>query len=129
MNVQALVISPQSIEIRWTDWHLKPEDTIPDDRHYLIRYNVAETSNTKYKYKNSTDRNVIISDLKPNTLYDFAVKLVIGGRESDWSMTSSQMTMEASPAPRDINIKSDPISPSSVIISWLAPNYTSISGD
>lgn len=82
--------------MKWTDWHLKPEEQIPDDRHYLIRYNIADMSNAKYKYKNASERNVIINDLKSNTLYDFAVRLVIGIRESDWSMTSSQMTMESS---------------------------------
>ena len=91
-----MVISPQSIEVKWTDWHLKTEEQIPDDRHYLIRYNIADISNAKYKYKNASERNVIINDLKSNTLYDFAVRLVIGIRESDWSMTSSQMTMESS---------------------------------
>jgi hypothetical protein len=29
-------------------------------------------------------------------LYDFAVRLIMGSRESDWSLTTSQMTMEAS---------------------------------
>ncbi len=95
LNVQSVVISPQSIELKWTDWHLKPEETIPDDRYYSIRYNIAEMSNAKYKFKNSTERNVILTDLKPNTLYDFSVRLVLGSRESDWSMTTSQMTMES----------------------------------
>ncbi len=122
LNVQAVAISPYSVEIRWTDWHLKPEEPIPDDRNYIIRYNIADTSNNpKYKYKNATDRNAIVSDLKPNTLYDFAVKLAIGKRESDWSMTTSQMTMELSPAPRDIQIRNDPNSATSLILSWLPP--------
>jgi hypothetical protein len=96
LNVQAVAISPHSVEIRWTDWHLRPDEAIPDDRLYTIRYNIAEQSGAKYKYRNSSVRNAIISDLKPNTLYDFAVRLVIGKRESEWSMTTSQMTMELS---------------------------------
>ena len=95
LNVHATSLSPESIQIDWTDWHLKPEDDIPDDRHYLVRYNI-EKSNAKYQFRNSSERNLIITDLKPNTLYDFAVRLVIGRRESDWSMTTSQMTMELS---------------------------------
>lgn len=129
LNVQAVVISAQSIEVRWTDWHLKPEEQIPDDRYYVVRYNIADMSNAKYKYKNATERNVIISDLKSSTLYDFAVRLVIGNRESDWSMTTSQMTMESAPAPRDVSIKSDPNNPSAVIISWQAPNYATTTGN
>lgn len=85
-------------------------------------------SSDEYLHKNSSARNVIISNLRPNTLYDFSVRLVIGTRNSDWSMTSSQMTMEASPAPRDVGIKSDLNEPSNVIISWKAPNYSLISG-
>lgn len=108
---------------------MKPEEQIPDDRIYLVRYNIADMSNAKYKFRNATERNVIISDLKANTLYDFSVRLVISRRESDWSMTTSQMTMETSPAPSDLNIKSDPNSPSNVIITWLAPNLPSNSGN
>lgn len=95
LNVQAVAVSSQSVEVRWTDWHLKPEESIPDDRHYTIRYCVADSQNEHYRYKNSTERSIIVSDLQPSTLYDFSVKLVIGIRESDWSMTTSQMTMEA----------------------------------
>jgi len=95
LNVHATSLSPESIQIDWTDWHLKPDEEIPDDRYYLIRYNI-EKSNAKYHYKNASERNLILTDLKPNTLYDIAVRLVIGRRESDWSMTTSQMTMELS---------------------------------
>lgn len=132
LNVQAVAISPHSVELRWTDWHLKPDESIPDDRRYVIRYSVADYSTSssapKYTFKNATERSAIISDLKPNTLYDFAVKLAVGKRESDWSMTTSQMTMELTAAPRDIQIKSDPISPStSVVLSWLPPTTSTTS--
>ena len=95
LNVHATSLSPESIQIDWTDWHLKPDEEIPDDRYYLIRYNI-EKSNAKYQFRNASERNLVITDLKPNTLYDFSVRLVIGRRESDWSMTTSQMTMELS---------------------------------
>lgn len=103
LNVQAAAMSSDSIELRWTDWHLKPEESIPDDRYYSVRYCIAQSDNsasaesheTVYKYKNSTERSVMINDLVAGTLYDFSVKLVIDTRESDWSMTTSQMTMEA----------------------------------
>lgn len=106
-------MSSDSIELRWTDWHLKPDESIPDDRYYTVRYCVAQSDSsssssseisnnninnhheTVYKFKNSTERSVIVNDLIAGTLYDFSVKLIIGTRESDWSMTTSQMTMEA----------------------------------
>jgi hypothetical protein len=127
LNVHATALSSESIQIGWTDWHLKPEESISDDRYYSVRYNI-ETSNAKYKFKNATERNLIISDLKPNTLYDFSVKLIIGKRESDWSMTTSQMTMELSPAPHNITIKSDPKTPTSVFLTWQAPSNSPSNG-
>jgi len=128
LNVQAVAISPHSIEVRWTDWHLKQDEAIPDDRFYTVQYSTAEMSSESYLYRNASERNVIVSNLKANTLYDFAVRLVIGARKSDWSMTTSQMTMESSPAPRDIRIRSDPDDPSNVVINWEAPNYSLING-
>ncbi|RNA29665.1 neogenin isoform X5 [Brachionus plicatilis] len=123
LNVQAVAISSRAIEVRWTDWHLRPDESIVDDRVYTVRYRiVADLAKAKFMYKNATERNVIINDLMANTLYDFAVRLVANGRESPWSMTTSQMTMEASPAPTQINIQSDPTSSGNVIITWKAPN-------
>ncbi len=47
LNVQPKTISPEAIELTWTDWHLKMEEEIPDDRYYIVQYNIAEESNTK----------------------------------------------------------------------------------
>ncbi len=47
LNVQAKTISPDAIELTWADWHLKSEEEIPDDRYYIVQYNIAEESNTK----------------------------------------------------------------------------------
>lgn len=103
LNVQAVAVSSESVEVRWTDWHLKPDESIPDDRVYSVRYCVSaqqldtadDVSAAHYRFKNVSERRAIISELAPNTLYDFSVKLVLGARESDWSLTTSQMTMEA----------------------------------
>ena len=129
LNVQAVAISSRTVEVRWTDWHLRPDESIVDDRVYTVRYKVADMTNAKYMYKNSTERNVIINDLHPNTLYDFAVRLSLNGKESPWSMTTSQMTMESSPAPSQINIISDPNNPANAIITWKAPNLLHNSGN
>lgn len=46
-----------------------------DKRTYVVKY---QAENSKSRQVNVTDFNVIISDLKPNTLYEFMVKLVKG---------------------------------------------------
>lgn len=112
LNLQAQTISQHIIELSWIDWHLRNNEDIPDDRFYKIRYSLSSSNDQlqlKYKYKNSTERRIQLDDLKPDTLYDFAVKLIAGKRESEWSMTTSQMTMEAikGSIPIDIKLKSD----------------------
>lgn len=49
---------------------------VKDNRIYVVKYTDEKTRRTKFI--NVTDLNVMVNDLKPNTLYDFCVKLVKG---------------------------------------------------
>ena len=50
---------------------------VTDNRYYVVRYtSYHRSSNPRYKFFNSTDLNYMIHDLKPNTEYEFTVKLV-----------------------------------------------------
>jgi len=50
---------------------------VTDNRFYVVRYTPSHYSNNpRYKYFNSTDLNCMIDDLKPNTQYEFTVKVV-----------------------------------------------------
>lgn len=50
---------------------------VTDNRYYTVRYaSCHHSGNPRYKYYNSTDLNYMIDDLKPNTQYEFTVKVV-----------------------------------------------------
>jgi neogenin len=50
---------------------------VTDSRYYVVRYTPSHYSNNpRYKYFNATDLNCMIDDLKPNTQYEFTVKVV-----------------------------------------------------
>lgn len=50
---------------------------VTDKRYYVVRYTpFHHNNNPRYKYYNATDLNCMIDDLKPNTQYEFTVKLV-----------------------------------------------------
>lgn len=50
---------------------------VTDNRYYVVRYTPSHYSNNpRYKYFNATDLNCMIDDLKPNTQYEFTVKVV-----------------------------------------------------
>ena len=49
----------------------------------------------RFWYLNSTDLNAHIDHLRPNTKYEFDVRIVKGRNQSPWSMKEINTTMEA----------------------------------
>ena len=50
---------------------------VTDSRYYVVRYTSTHTSsNPRYRYMNSTVLNCMLDDLKPNTQFEFAVKVI-----------------------------------------------------
>ncbi|XP_050527006.1 neogenin isoform X2 [Daktulosphaira vitifoliae] len=127
IGLKANVISPNAIEVSWTDNSLLDFDSnVNDERLYIIRYNAYAPGNEKYKYSNTTDLSCIINDLKPNTQYEFTVKLVKGQFESEWSMLVSNNTKEAKPAspPRDLTAIKIDDKPQMITLNWQPPKYS-----
>lgn len=124
VGLRAIPMSGTSIVIYWTDTTLSKNQHVTDNRHYVVRY--SSTGSTKFKYHNTSDLNCMISELRPNTKYEFAVKVVKGKRESMWSMSVLNTTMQSSPAtpPRDLTIRYDEKNPLSVLLQWQPPKYT-----
>ena len=72
----------------------------------------------------------MIDDLKPNTEYEFTVKIIKGRRQqSPWSLVVANRTQEAAPMspPRDLNIHITNNKGSNdageVILTWRAPKF------
>ncbi|XP_030764716.1 neogenin isoform X2 [Sitophilus oryzae] len=123
LGLKAHVLSTTSVVLYWTDPTLK-QQIVRDNRYYTVKY-TSETS-TKPKMINVTDLNTMINDLKPNTLYEFAVKLVKGRRESSWSMVVQNRTWELPPnvAPRDVDVHLKDEDSQLVELTWLPPKIT-----
>lgn len=96
VGLKAIVLSDSTVVLYWTDTTLSRNQLITDNRYYTVRYTTyTYSSSPKYRYFNSTDLNYMIDDLKPNTQYEFSVKVVKGRRESKWSMSVINTTQEA----------------------------------
>ncbi|KAL3885049.1 hypothetical protein ACJMK2_025148 [Sinanodonta woodiana] len=120
IGLKTVVLSSSAIIVTWTDDSLGKNQRITDNRFYTVKY---AASRTRPKYHNSTDLIAHINDLKPATTYEFAVKIVKGRRESTWSMSVSNTTLEAAPGstPRDLTpvpVEGDPLS---VTLNWQPP--------
>lgn len=106
VGLKPVVLSATTVVLYWTDSTLPRGQTVTDSRYYTVKYtnNLGQTQ--KFKYINSTDLNVVIDDLKPNTMYEFAVKVTKARQESTWSMSVTNTTSESAPQspPRDLTV-------------------------
>lgn len=124
VGLKAAAISSTSVVLDWTDTDSSSRSS-NDNRWYLARYtNNVHSSSPKYRYVNSTKTTVMIEDLKPDTLYEFAVRVIKNKRNSTWSMSVQNTTLEAVPltAPRDLTIVPSINDDSSTInLHWQPP--------
>ncbi|KAH9410379.1 60S ribosomal protein L4 [Tyrophagus putrescentiae] len=113
VGLKATVVSSSSIMLDWTDTGAgaggssKATSSAADNRWYLVRYTGnVHSSSPKYRYMNSSTPTCMIEDLKANTQYEFAVRVIKNKRNSTWSMSVLNTTGEAVPstAPRDLTV-------------------------
>ncbi|XP_076322719.1 neogenin-like isoform X3 [Tachypleus tridentatus] len=124
VGLKAIVLSPTTVVLYWTDTTLPRNQIISDNRFYTVRYTpFTYDTPAKSRFYNSTDLNCMIDDLKPNTQYEFSVKVILGQQESTWSMTAFNTTQEAAPStpPRDLTLVPSEDDPSVVNLHWQPP--------
>ncbi|XP_070134278.1 neogenin isoform X1 [Drosophila bipectinata] len=124
VGLRAITMSSSSIVVYWIDTMLNKNQHVTDNRHYTVQYCI--TGSNRYRYHNTTDLNCMINDLRPNTQYEFAVKVVKGRRESPYSMSVLNSTYQNVPVtpPRELTVRMDELNPPTVIIQWLPPKHT-----
>ncbi|XP_015837098.1 neogenin isoform X4 [Tribolium castaneum] len=125
VGLKAQILSATSVVLYWTDTTLSKSQFVRDNRYYVVKYTAERTMRTRTV--NVSDLNVMIDDLKPNTLYEFAVKLVKGRKESPWSMVVQNATWELAPnaSPRDLDVHLKEDEPQLVELTWQPPKITS----
>jgi neogenin len=124
VGLRAIPMSGTTIVVYWTDTTLSKSQHVSDNRHYMVRF--SSTGSTRFRYHNTTDLNCMIGDLRPNTQYEFAVKVVKGRRESSWSMSVLNTTHHLTPGspPRDLTVRMDDRNPQNAILTWQTPKQT-----
>ncbi|XP_072937571.1 netrin receptor DCC [Epargyreus clarus] len=120
IGLKVIMLSGTTAVVYWTDPSLPKGQTATDGRRYVVRYSSAGGRTRTY---NATDLNCMLDDLRPYTHYEFAVKLIKGGRESPWSMIASNTTLEAAPAsaPRDLRAAAAAPRARAIDLAWAPP--------
>jgi neogenin len=133
VGLKATVLSPTTIVLTWSDNALGRSQRVVDNRIYTVRYQPKGGSGIagpalgrKQKLINSTSLNVHIEDLKPDTEYEFSVKIVKGHRQSAWSLSVFNKTYEMVPTTsvRDLTPVLIEGRPTSVSLNWQPPRQT-----
>ncbi|KAK8752524.1 hypothetical protein OTU49_005992, partial [Cherax quadricarinatus] len=129
VGLKAVVLTSFTVALQWTDATLNRNQYISDTRYYTVRYTTyssASSSSPRYRYVNATDVTCLIDNLKPSTMYEFAVKTTKGRRESPWSLVVSNTTLVARPSspPRDVTVVTIPDEPSTTIFNWQPPKQS-----
>ena len=125
-GLNAMIMSSNTALLTWIDSSLPQNQLIPDNRYYIVRYTTTKSvqmNKPKHHYGNSSNLNVMLYDLKPNTEYEFVVKVVKGRRQSMWSMVTQNKTDEAAPTspPRDLVVRQQEGSPRTLVLKWRPP--------
>ncbi|XP_053621423.1 neogenin isoform X3 [Plodia interpunctella] len=120
VGLKAIMLSGTTAVVYWTDPTLSKGQAVTDGRRYVVRW--AAAGGARAKTFNATDLNCMLDDLKPYTTYEFAVKLIKGGRESPWSMLASNTSLETAPssAPREARVSAT-ASARAAELSWAPP--------
>uniref|UniRef100_A0A0N5BT57 Down syndrome cell adhesion molecule-like protein Dscam2 n=1 Tax=Strongyloides papillosus TaxID=174720 RepID=A0A0N5BT57_STREA len=120
--VTSETLSATSIKVSWSE-----ENINVFNPEYSVKYFSRSDVNGEVKYVKSTENEVEIEGLRPNTVYEFAVRLV---GSTKWSAPTSNKTMSAPPssAPQDLTIIPPSqdhrgAEPNSVTLNWQPPKY------
>ncbi|XP_063835634.1 uncharacterized protein LOC135084822 [Ostrinia nubilalis] len=125
VGLKVIMLSGTTAVVYWTDPTLPKGQTATDGRRYVVRWAAAGAGAGAGRARtyNASDLNCMLDDLRPNTHYEFAVKLIKGGRESQWSMIVSNTTLEAVPSspPRDLRVSAAAPPARAVELAWAPP--------
>uniref|UniRef100_A0A914I476 Uncharacterized protein n=1 Tax=Globodera rostochiensis TaxID=31243 RepID=A0A914I476_GLORO len=125
VGVVAEAISSSQMRLTWID----PNENA-FNQLYTIKYGMSNTDEAQYKLLNSTETEHTFDGLRPDTLFEFAVRLAQSPHH--WSLSALNRTFPAPPSspPRDLTVIGPQSGrphadndPSMVTLTWQPPKY------
>ncbi|KAL3068492.1 hypothetical protein niasHT_030783 [Heterodera trifolii] len=124
VGVVAETVSSSQIRLSWID----PNENA-FNQMYTIKYGISNSDESQHKQLNITETEQIFEGLRPDTLYEFAVRLA---QSSHWSLNALNRTHPAPPSspPRDLTIigpqfnnQHENADPGTITLTWQPPKY------
>ncbi|XP_073075954.1 fibronectin type III domain-containing protein 1 isoform X3 [Manis javanica] len=120
-DINVRVMSSQSVLVAWVDPLVEKQKKVVASRQYTVRHREKGES-ARWDYKQVSNRRVLIENLIPDTMYEFAVRISQGERDGKWSTSVFQRTPESAPttAPENLNVWPVNGKPTAVTVAWDA---------
>ncbi|XP_036104445.1 fibronectin type III domain-containing protein 1 [Molossus molossus] len=120
-DITVRVMSSQSVLVAWVDPVVEKQKKVVASRQYTVRYR-EKGELARWDYKQISNRRVLIENLIPDTMYEFAVRISQGERDGKWSTSVFQRTPESAPTTAPENLKVWPVNgkTTAVTVAWDA---------
>ncbi|XP_035965963.2 fibronectin type III domain-containing protein 1 isoform X3 [Halichoerus grypus] len=120
-DINVRVMSSQSVLVAWVDPVLEKQKKVVASRQYTVRYR-EKGELARWDHKQTSNRRVLVENLIPDTMYEFAVRISQGERDGKWSTSVFQRTPESAPttAPENLNVWPVNGKPTVVTVAWDA---------
>uniref|UniRef100_A0A8C3AZL2 Protogenin n=1 Tax=Cyclopterus lumpus TaxID=8103 RepID=A0A8C3AZL2_CYCLU len=122
-NVYTKTNSSTAVFLRWG----RPAFTSSHALNYTVRCNPLGLQNASLVlYLQTSEQNLLVRDLEPNTKYEFAIRLHIDQLSSPWSPVVYQSTFPDAPTLAPSNVKVTLIEEDTALVSWKPPNEPNV---
>ncbi|XP_035507932.1 protogenin A [Morone saxatilis] len=122
-NVYTKTNSSSAIFLHWG----RPAFTSSHSVNYTVRCNPVGLQNASLVlYLQTSEQNLLVRDLEPNTKYEFAIRLHIDQLSSPWSPVVYQSTLPDAPTLPPSNVKVTLIEEDTALVSWKPPDEPNI---
>ncbi|XP_036982038.2 fibronectin type III domain-containing protein 1 isoform X2 [Artibeus jamaicensis] len=120
-DISVRVMSSQSVLVAWVDPLVEKQKKAAASRQYTVRYR-EKGELARWDYKQASNRRVLVENLIPDTMYEFAVRISQGERDGKWSTSVFQRTPESAPttAPENLNVQPVNGKTTAVTVAWDA---------
>ncbi|XP_016308038.1 protogenin A [Sinocyclocheilus anshuiensis] len=115
--------SSSSVFLHWARPAFTGEQTV----NYTVRCNPVGLQNASLVlYLQTAAQSLMVTDLDPNTNYEFAVRLHVDQLSSPWSPVVYQATLPEAPTRAPVGVKVTLIEGDTALVSWKPPDELSI---
>ncbi|KAI2653322.1 Protogenin A [Labeo rohita] len=115
--------SSSSVFLHWA----RPAFTGGQTVNYTIRCNPVGLQNASLVlYLHTVAQSLMVTDLDPNTNYEFAVRLHVDQLSSPWSPVVYQTTLPEAPTQAPVGVKVTLIEGDTALVSWKAPDELNV---